>query len=327
MNRSTPSPHVTATLDRIAGLEQPPLEKAEALVDVATDLQKKPKTAQDLFDSIHYLDRAVSLAEAEPLALARARAGRGSALRQLPGSGLEVLVEARDDFSASLSVLRDLGSEEEVAEVEMSLGLVIQTLASAGRAPLTEAVSAYQRALRTFDAATHPREYATIHNNLATAYLSMRLAPEKDKMREAMAVQSFQEALKVVSLDHDPVEYSMLQNNLGNALQAVQSAHRLQNLSRAVEAYDEALKVRTRHDMPVEYANTIANKANALMNLPDDPEDATKGNPKNLSGAVDLLSEARTLFEDHGLEDRAAMVAVIIEDIGRSLPSDEGAPA
>ena len=36
MNRSTPSPHVTATLDRIAGLEQPPLEKAEALVDVAT---------------------------------------------------------------------------------------------------------------------------------------------------------------------------------------------------------------------------------------------------------------------------------------------------
>ena len=225
-----PSEHVRAAVERILQMSSPPLEKAEALVEVAAGLQRRPKDAQELWDAIFYLDRAVEVVEGDPLATARARAGRGSALRRLPGSDIETLVRAREDLSAALPVLRELGSEDEAAEVEMSYGLVVQTLAAANRGNLADAVSAYQRALRIFRKDTHPREYATLHNNLATAYLSMKLSPERDKMKEALAVQSFQAALEVVTLIDDPVEYAMLQSNLGNALQSVRSTHRIPNL-------------------------------------------------------------------------------------------------
>jgi tetratricopeptide (TPR) repeat protein len=194
-----------------------------------------------------------------------------------------------------------------VAELEMNLGLVIHTLAGAGQAPIKDAIAVYQAALRFFSAQQFPREFATLHNNLATAYLAMRLAPEKEGMREALAVQSFQEALRVVTLDDDPVEYAMLQNNLGNALQAVASVHHLENLERAIAAYDEALRVRTVFDMPVEHANTLVNKANALMNLPDAVDADT--NPKNLAAAVELLLAAEAVFGTHGVHDRAAIAA------------------
>lgn len=319
MSTPPPSEHVLATVERVAATGRPALERAEALVEVALDLQKKPRTPQDLFDALYLYERAIELTEELPLARARALAGRGAALRRMPGSGLEELRAAREAFASALPVLRERGDDEEQAEVEMSYGLVLQALANAGEASLPDAVSAYQRALRVFRVDAYPREYAILHNNLATAYLSMRLAPEQAKMREAMAVQSFQEALRVVTLEEDPSEYAMLQNNLGNALQAIQSSHRLENLLRAVEAYDEALKVRTAYDTPVEYANTLANKANALMNLPDDPEDPDAGNPTNLAEALELLRGARELFLRHHLPDRAQVVAELIDELARDL--------
>ncbi len=324
MSRPAPSPHVEATLSRVAATGRPPLERAEALVDFALDLQRKPKAPQDLFDALHLYDRAMELAEGDPVARARVLAGRGSALRRLPGGGVEALQEAREAFEAALPVLRERGDEEETAEVEMSQGLVLQALAGAGLAPLADAIERYQRALRTFRIDRYPREYAVIHNNLATAYLSMRLAPEQDKMREALAVQSFREALRVVTLEEDPSEYAMLQNNLGNALQAVQTSHRFENLLRAVEAYDEALRVRNDYDTPVEYANTLSNKANALMNLPDDPDAPERGNPENLARALELLRTARSVFAAHHVADRAQVVSQLIDELSRDLLQQSG---
>ncbi|MEM1349113.1 MAG: hypothetical protein AAGI01_11190, partial [Myxococcota bacterium] len=264
--------HVVAMVEQIASTEMPPLERAEALIEIALDLQKQPKDPQDLHDALYLYERAAEWTADHRLATARVHAGRGAALRRLPGSGLAELEQARDAFEDALPVLRADGEAEELAEVEMSFGLVLQALAAANRATLPDAIAAYQRALRTFGKHAYPREYAILHNNLATAYLSMKLSPEKDVMREAMAVQSFRQALEVVTLLEDPSEYAMLQNNLGNALQAMRTAHPLENLRRAVEAYDEALKVRTPYDTPVEFANTATNTANALMNLPDDPD-------------------------------------------------------
>ena len=85
----------------------------------------------------------------------------------------------------------------------MNLGVVLQSLAGAGRARITDAISAYQRALRTFDRTRHPEEFAILQNNLATAFLSIPFTDERGKMREALAVQAFEEGLKVVTLiDH-----------------------------------------------------------------------------------------------------------------------------
>lgn len=318
-----PSDHVQATVKEIRAADRPPVEQAESLVEVAFDLQKKPKSAQDLVDALFLYEHAVDLSEGLPLAHARALAGRGGALRRMPGFGPDALTEARQCFDEALPVIKEAGDEEEVAELEMSVGLVLQALANEGRAPLEQAVQAYHRSLKTFTKDRFPREFATIHNNLATAYLSMRLSPEREVMREALAVQSFQEALKVVSLEQDPREYAMLQNNLGNALQSMNSKHRFENLARAVEAYDEALKVRTAYDAPLEYANTVSNKANALMNLPDDFEDPDKGNPRNLAIAVALLREARDVFAKNGVEDRASIVAQLAEDLAKDLPGAE----
>ena len=165
---------------------------------------------------------------------------------------------------------------EEMAEIEMNLGLVLQSLASVNAAPITAAIAAYQRSLRIFDAHAYPKEYAILQNNLATAFLSIPFADERAKMREALAVQAFQEGLKVVNLIDHPNEYAMLQNNLGNALQYVSSSHSVENCLRALDAYEEALKVRTRATTPAEYANTIANYANCLRNIPDDLTEAPK---------------------------------------------------
>ncbi|MEM1022940.1 MAG: hypothetical protein AAGD10_14620 [Myxococcota bacterium] len=320
------SPHIAETIRTLLAADHPPLEKAESFVEMAFDLQKKPKALQDLVDALALYDQALALAGDDALARARALAGKGGALRRLPGTDGSALEDARACFDEALTVLRQVGEDEEVAEVEMSLGLVLQALAAQGSAPLQQAVQAYHRALQTFTKEVHPREFATIHNNLATAYLSMKLAPEREVMREAMAVQSFQEALKVVSLIEDPTEYAMLQNNLGNALQAMRTSHPLENLSRAVEAYDEALKVRTRRDTPVEYANTVTNKANALMNLPDDPERSDLGNPRNLASAVELLRDAQSIYLAHEVGDRAEIVGALSDELVREL-AELGMPA
>ncbi len=315
------SEHVRNTVAEVRASGRTELEQAESLVEFAFDLQKKPKSEQDLVDALYLYAQARELSAPHPLAQARALAGQGSTLRRLPSGGVEALQEARACLTEALGVLREGGDEEEQAEVEMTLGLVSQALAAHGLAPLNQAVQSYHRSLQTFRRDTHPREYATLHNNLATAYLSMKLSPDKEVMREAMAVQSFQEALKVVTLIEDPTEYAMLQNNLGNALQAMSSSHRFENLTRAVEAYDEALKVRTEYDTPLEFANTIANKANALMNLPDDPEHPENGNPRNLVTAIGLLAQARDVFRNRGVNDRAQ----IVDDLRASLEAEVAA--
>lgn len=311
------SVHVRAALDEISVAGRSELEQAEAMVELALDLQKQPRHPQELMDALYLYEQAIERTQTNPLAQARARAGRGSALRRMPGGGEEALREARDAFEEALSVLRAHGDGEEIAEVEMSYGLVLQALAATGGAKLTDAIAAYQRALRFFKRESYPREFAVLHNNLATAYLSMRM--NGDSLREALAVQSFREALTVITLEEDPSEYAMLQNNLGNALQAVDSAHRFENLLRAVEAYDEALKVRTEYDTPIEYANTLSNKANALMNLPDSVESPEDGNPHHLKEAAGLLLEAGRVFEAHGVVDRAHVVRELGAELHRDL--------
>jgi hypothetical protein len=162
-------------------------------------------------------------------------------------------------------------------------------------------------------------EYAILHNNLAIAYLSIPLADERGKMREALAVQSFEEVLQVVNLIDHPTEYAMIQNNLGNALQYAASGHPLENNLRALDAYDEALKVRNARDTPFEYANTISNKANVLRNLPDDPDRPGLGREASLAKAAALYLEAQRIFTRLGELQNASVVADALAEIGKEI--------
>jgi hydrogenase maturation protease len=297
-----------------------PADRAEMLMEMAVGLQQRPRSSEYIEGALTLYERARELCPAPEVALAaRIDARRASALQALPGGGHESLERARAAYDGAMVVLREHGSPEELAELEMNLGLVIQALTSLGRARITDAIAAYQRALRTFDRARHPKEFAILQNNLATAFLSIPLVDERGKMREALAVQAFEEGLRVVNLIDHPVEYAMLQNNLGNALQYVSSSHALENNARAIEAYDEALKVRTRDKTPLEYANTVSNRANCLWNLPDDLAAPERGNPRNMGQARAHYAEARELFMAHGAHEQARVVAEALGEIERAL--------
>jgi len=309
-----------------------PVERAEMLMEIALGLQRRPKTPDQLHAAVELYDKALAVCPDEQgLLKARITARRATALQAIPDEATDYLEQARAACEAAIPTLSKAGTPEELAEAEMNLGVVVHSLAGAGRARITDAISAYQRALRTFDRAKHPEEFAILQNNLATAFLSMPFTDERAKMREALAVQAFEEGLKVVNLIDHPSEYAMLQNNLGNALQYASSSHVIENNLRALEAYDEALKVRTRETTPLAYANTIANKANCLWNLPDDPAQPDTGNRAHLTEARAYYAEAREIFLAHGEADKASIVAEAVTQIEReilALPaSGQGAAA
>lgn len=299
-----------------------PAEKAEMLMEVALGLQTRPKTAESLEHAIELYRRAQGICPADsPLLAARITSRLGTALQALPAGGDESLKSARGCYETALLTLKENGRPEEVAELEMNLGLVQQALAPSGGARLHDAIQCYHRALRTFTRDAYPQEFSILHNNLAIAYLSIPLADERGKMREALAVQSFEEVLKVINLVDHPSEYAMIQNNLGNALQYSSSAHSLANNLRALDAYDEALKVRNPRDTPYEYANTISNKANVLRNLPDDPDSPGLGRSASLSKARRLYREAERIFTMLNESRNAAVVAEALVEIDQELAS------
>jgi tetratricopeptide (TPR) repeat protein len=307
---------VRAALSVAADESTPAEERAEMLMEMAMDLQVKPKSPEQLLAAVSLYDKALEICPArEELLTARIAARKATALQAVPESGTVSLEQARAIYERVLPVLAQSGTAEECAEAEMNLGLVLQSLADAGRARLTDAISAYQRALRVFDK-RYPVEFAILQNNLATAFLSIPMSDERAKTREALAVQSFEEGLKAVNLIDHPREYAMLQNNLGNALQYASSSHALENNLRALLAYDEALKVRTERDSPLEYANTLANKANCLWNLPDSAEDKEG---TNLRAARACFAEARMIFSANGETDKMRIAANAVVQIDREL--------
>ena len=311
---------VRAALTAIETEDASPSEKAEMLMEIAMGLQQQPKTPQQIHDAIGLYERALALcSEDDGMLHARLQARMGTALQAVPEEGSDSLHAARAAFESALEGLREGGLPEEIGEIQMNLGLVQQALAGFGQARITDAIAHYQMALQTFSRERNPKEFAILHNNLATAFLSIPFSDQRAKMREALAVQSFEEGLKVVDpIDH-PVEYAMLQNNLGNALQYASSSHAVENNLRALEAYDEALKVRRPDSMPLEYANTIANKANCLRNLPDAPAEPALGNRGNLMLAMGLYGEAHSVFERHGETAKASVVAEALDEIEAEL--------
>ncbi len=307
---------VLAALAAIEAEDASVAEKVEMLMEMAMGLQSRPKSPQQLQQAVFLYEKALELCPAELYLLrGRIHARLATALQAIPGDDVESLKQARQNLEAAQKILKLEGSPEEIAEIEMNLGLTLQNLAACNAAPITAAISAYQRALRTFNAKSWPQEFAILQNNLATAFLSIPFSDERAKMREALAVQAFQEALKHINIIDHPTEYAMLQNNLGNALQYASSSHTVENNLRALEAYDEALKVRTRAAAPSEYANTIANYANCLRNLPDDPERPEDGNPGNLMRALEKYREAAAIFGACGEAQKAEIVAGAMEEI------------
>ncbi|MGD9785435.1 MAG: hypothetical protein AB7E80_06995 [Hyphomicrobiaceae bacterium] len=320
VGQSRSEAQLSAALKAVESEAASVLEKAEMLMEIAMGLQQKPKDVGDLDAAVTLYRKALDLtATQSPLLSARITARMGTALMATPSNSAAPLEQAKSAFEDALRTLNADGTREEIAEAEMNLGLVLQSLAGVHKARIQDAIAAYQRALRTFDKLKHPQEFAILQNNLATAFLSIPFTDERSAMREALAVQAFREGLSVVTLVDHPTEYAMLQNNLGNALQYASSTHPVENGFRALEAYEEALKVRNARNTPAEFANTIANMANCLSNLPDDPANPDAGNAVNTARALALYEEAHALFERLQEHEKATLTASAIDDLRGAL--------
>jgi tetratricopeptide (TPR) repeat protein len=315
---------VSAALLAIASESATTQEKIEMLIELADGFLQKPKSSQDLQNAIELFDKASEIcAEDYPLLKARTKVGIATALKTIPDTDAEFLLKARNYYEEALPILQELSSPEEVAETQMNLGLVLQSLVPFNLASVRESIQLYQKALRVFNAHEYPQEYAILHNNIAIAYLSVSSGMEQNYLYEGLAVQTFEDALKHINFAEHPLEYAMLQNNLGNALQYLQSSHPVDNILRAISAYDEALKVRNSNNTPLEYANTISNKANALFNLPGNLEEIEQGNINNLLQARDYYQEALNIFTQHQQVEQATLVAEVLQDITLEIENQE----
>ncbi|MBW4562326.1 MAG: hypothetical protein KME32_14475 [Mojavia pulchra JT2-VF2] len=295
-------------------------EKIQMLIEMAQGFQKKPKTTKDLRNAVSLYYRAYQMCgEDYPLLKARAQVGMAGTLQIIPDVGTELLLQAKAGYEEALPILQKLASPVEVAEVQMNLGLVLQSLVPFNLARIVDSIQAYHEALRVFTWQEYPQEYAILYNNIAIAYLSMPLASEREYLRQGLAVETFVVALKHIKLIDHPKEYAMLQNNLGNALQYLVSSHPIENNLRAIAAYDEALKVRNSKDTPLEYANTISNKANALFNLPDDFQKPEAGNLQNLLQARTYYQEAWEIFIQHQQLEQAEVVTQTLQEIDAEI--------
>jgi tetratricopeptide (TPR) repeat protein len=320
MNPSITDSAVKAAITAIASESATAEEKIQMLIEMAQGFQKKPKTAQDLRNAVGLFYRAYDMCGEEyPLLKARAQVGMSGTLQMIPDTGTELLQQARLGYEEALPILQQLAAPVEVAEVQMNLGLVLQSLVPFNLARITDSIQAYHEALRVFTWEEYPQEYAILYNNIAIAYLSMPMASEREYLRQGLAVQSFEVALKHINLIDHPREYAMLQNNLGNALQYLVSSHPVDNNLRAISAYNEALKVRNSKDTPVEYANTISNKANALFNLPDDPEKPELGNQQNLLQAQSYYQQAWQIFTENQQLEQAEIINATLQEIAAEI--------
>ena len=316
MTSSITDSFVKAAIAAISSESATTAEKIQMLMEIATGLQKKPKTFQDLHHAIGLFDRAYQMCGEEYVLLkARAKVGKAGALQMIPNGDSQILQEARADYEEALPILQQLATAEEVAAAQMNLGLVLQSLVPENLARITDSIHVYHQALRVFTWEKYPQEYAILYNNIAIAYLSMPMSSERESLCQGLAIQSFEIALKHINIIDHPREYAMLQNNLGNALQYLVSSHPIENNLRAILAYDEALKVRNLQYTPLEYANTISNKANVLFNLPDDLEKPELGNLKNLLQAREYYQEAWQIFTEHQQLEQAKIVGKALEDL------------
>ncbi|MBD2359034.1 hypothetical protein H6G41_31355 [Tolypothrix sp. FACHB-123] len=307
---------VTAAIAAIASESATTEEKIQMLIEVALGLQKRPQTTKELRSAVSLYYRGYQMCgEDYPLLKAKAQVGMARTLQRIPDVGPQLLLQAKVGYEEALPILQQLASPIEVAEAQMNLGLVLQSLVPFNLARIVDCIKAYQQALQVFTWQDYPQEYAILYNNIAIAYLSAPLASEREYIRQGLAVQSLQVALKHIQLIDHPQEYAMLQNNLGNAWQCFVSAYPLENNLKAIAAYDEALKVRNPQDTPLEYANTISNKANALCKLPDNIQQPQAGNLHNLLQSRAYYQEAWEIFSQHQQLKQAQLVSQSLNKI------------
>ena len=307
---------IDAALASALHADTAPQRRVEHLVEVAIEIQRQATEPDEILGLIKLYRKALELCPSDH-DLLRARTGAllATALQHSPADDPRTLEEAVFHLEAARPVVGSLGTAEEAAEIDVHRGLAIQALAATGRKRVAEAITAYESALHTFRAATHPEKFALLKNNIATALLSLPASDKRASRRGTLAVRSLEEGLKAVRRADQPHEYAMLQNSLGNVFQYAATGRRAESRRRALAAYEEALRVRTVEHMPLEYADTIVNKASCLAGLSDETGVPGPQNRGDLETAIELFTQASKIFGDHGDLARSGLIEQVLIEL------------
>ncbi|EID44101.1 tetratricopeptide repeat protein [Parageobacillus thermoglucosidasius] len=249
---------------------------------------------------LSFLFEAAAVAEdVSPVFSARLYAEWAATKQMLGDHGKETV----EGYQKALALLETSSFQEARAELWFQLGSVYQTGAGGRKSSLLEAARCYHEALKVYRKDTYPEEYATVHMNLALAYLAMPALDRSAYLRTAAAIQSLREALRIFKKDTHPELWASATVNLANALQHVKTSHPEENLWEAVALYEEVLEVRRPKDDPLGYARVLANQGNALAHL------------GAFSRALPRLEEASRLFCAYGEHEAANAVEDVLAEI------------
>jgi len=159
------------------------------------------------------------------------------------------------------------------------------------------AAEEYEKALKTVDKTKEPEAFATIKNNLGTAYSNLPTGDREANLKKA--IECYEKALEIWTKESSPVDYAMTQSNLGEAIMALPVGDKETNLKKAIECFINALEIRKKEDLPADYAETMNNLGTAYTELPSgDKED-------NLRKAIECFKEAAEGYGAVNLRDYA----------------------
>ncbi|MEQ9625742.1 CHAT domain-containing protein [Coleofasciculus chthonoplastes] len=123
------------------------------------------------------------------------------------------------------------------------------------------AITGYEVVLTLFTRENHSETWASIQNNLGTAYRNRIRGERAENIENAIA--SFQASLEVYTREAFPSQWATTQNNLGIAYSDRIRGEVAENIERAIASYQAALEVRTSEAFPSQWATTQNNLGNA----------------------------------------------------------------
>lgn len=227
----------------------------------------------------------------------------------LRDGGAQWISQAEDAFTAALVSLNNVDSPLDWAMVQR--GRAWLRLARVERGPsedvgddLEHAIGCLESALRVFDQATFPLDWATLQFRLALALQRLdREDGDPDLLKRA--ITAYQAAMKVFTRAEAPLRWAELLNGLALAAQLLgEDLKSRELLEKAVQACRSALEVRTRATMPAAWAATRHNMASALFLL-----GKTTLERAPLEEARTIFAEVRDHYGGHGADAQARIAA------------------
>lgn len=218
-------------------------------------------------------------------------------------------------YKTALMIVQKPGDEWRAAILYNDLGNAYNELATGDRREnLQMAIEYFHRALDIFTSEIQPYAWASIQNNLATAYKSL---PGTDDQNILLAIPHWNQSLTVLKREDYPIEWANVQCNLGIAYKDLNSGDFVENISLAQAHLLAALEIFTPEVQPSNWAETKNSLGNVFFKL-------TTGNrSENLRRAITCFEEALTVRTIDTFPAEYAGTCVNLGNAWLSLPGGD----